>query len=62
MHQQSSAAGGAPISSMEATPMDNVLEVLSALANIASIARLLLDMRRYLDSKEKHKQHMDDVV
>ena len=57
-----SAAGGAPISLKGATPMNDVLEVLSALANIASIARFLLDLRRFLKAKEKDKQQMDDVV
>ena len=42
--------------------MNDVLEVLSALANIASIVRCLLDLRRFLKSKEKDKQHVDDVV
>ena len=42
--------------------MNDVLEVLSALANIASIARFLLDLRRFLKAKEKDKQQMDDVV
>lgn len=42
--------------------MNDVLEVLSALANIASIVRFLLDLRRFLKSKEEDKQPVDDVV